>query len=381
VFATSVMGASPSLLEIFLAALPLGCTSFGGPVAHLGYFRQEYVERRRWLDDAALRRPRGGSASFCPGPPAARLGFGIGFLQRASRANRGLDRVHPALRRPDDRVGVRRDGAGRARRRRLAGGAQSGGGRGGGPSGMVHGRHPCAPDRSRGDAGTRRGIGCCCSCLRRGAQVGVIAAGGGLGWWLFRAGVDGGANSAPVVEGRRAGALWLAAFFAFLAGLPLLARGGRTIRGSPSSIDFSAPDPLVFGGGHVILPLLEREVVAPGWVTPHDQFLAGYGAAQALPRARFSPFAAYLGAWRKSAPAVGWADCGRSQPSSLPPVHARHQAPCRSGRPCGTGLGRRRRCVARNAAVVGVLLCGFLPARVDLRHHQPAARPRWPWRR
>jgi chromate transporter len=75
------MGASPSLLEIFLAALRLGCTSFGGPVAHLGYFRQEYVERRRWLDDAHYA-DLVALCQFLPGPASSQVGFGIGFLQR-----------------------------------------------------------------------------------------------------------------------------------------------------------------------------------------------------------------------------------------------------------------------------------------------------------
>lgn len=352
-FATSVMGASPSLLEIFLAALRLGCTSFGGPVAHLGYFRQEYVERRRWLDDAHYA-DLVALCQFLPGPASSQVGFGIGFLQR------GLAGGIAAW------IGFTLPSA--ALMIALAYGVTALGGLG--AAGWLAGLKAAAvavvaqavwsmagtlcPDRSR--ATLALGAALVLLLLPSAwSQVGVIAAGGGLGWWLFRGGVDGGANSAPVVECRRAGALWLAAFFAFLAGLPLLA--GVTHNPWLTVFDrFFRTGSLVFGGGHVILPLLEREVVAPGWVT-HDQFLAGYGAAQALPGPLFT-LCAYLGALAKVGPGgwLGglWAIAAIFAPSVMLVTGALPFWQALRHRP-----GAQAALRGANAAVVGVLLAAF----------------------
>jgi len=131
------------------------------------------------------------------------------------------------------------------------------------------------------------------------AQIGTILLGGILGLWLCR-------NAPPMAEGhiampvsRRAGLLALAAFFILLIGLPVL----QALNGSPSVALFDAfyrSGALVFGGGHVVLPLLREAFVAPGWVSD-DAFLAGYGAAQAVPGPLFT-FAAYLGAVVKPSP-------------------------------------------------------------------------------
>jgi len=300
VFATRVMPAPPSLLEIFLAALRLGCTSFGGPVAHLGYFRKEYVERRRWLDDAHYA-DLVALCQFLPGPASSQVGFGIGFLQRGLAGGLaawcGFTLPSAAL-----MLG-------------FAYGVTALGSLG--AAGWLAGLKAAAvavvaqavwsmagslcPDRPRATLA----LGAAVVLLLVPAawsQVAVIALGGALGWWWFRRSASGGEAAAAAIAKRRAGLLWLAAFFVLLAGLPLLAAVTR----QPWLLIFDRfyrTGSLVFGGGHVILPLLEREVVAPGWLT-HDQFLAGYGAAQALPGPLFT-LCAYLGALINVGPG-GW---------------------------------------------------------------------------
>ncbi|MCB1943994.1 MAG: chromate efflux transporter, partial [Candidatus Accumulibacter sp.] len=134
------------------------------------------------------------------------------------------------------------------------------------------------------------------------AQVGVIVAAGALGVLFFKVGGDAVHEPLPMTVGRRAGSVWLALFVALLVALPLLAQAWpeRTL----ALIDaFYRAGSLVFGGGHVVLPLLQAEVVPTGWVSK-ESFLAGYGAAQAVPGPLFT-FAAFLGASMNEAPS-GW---------------------------------------------------------------------------
>jgi chromate transporter len=300
VFASRLMSAPPSLPEIFLAALRLGCTSFGGPVAHLGYFRKEFVERRGWLDDAHYA-DLVALCQFLPGPASSQVGFGVGWLQRGLAG--GLAAwvgftLPSAVLMTAFAYGVSALGA-------L------------GAAGWLAGLKAAAvavvaqavwamgaklcPDRPRATLALAA-AGALLLAPAAWCQVGVIALGAAVGWVWFREGADGGAVPAVAAPNRRRGALWLAAFFLLLAGLPLLAR----VTANPwlAVFDrFYRVGSLVFGGGHVILPLLEREVVAPGWLT-HDQFLAGYGAAQALPGPLFT-LCAYLGALARVGPG-GW---------------------------------------------------------------------------
>jgi chromate transporter len=187
------------------------------------------------------------------------------------------------------------------------------------------------------------------------SQIGVIALGAMLGWLLFREATDGPAAPLAVTPRRRAGVPWLATFLLLLIGLPLLAQASP----HPWLVVFDRfyrVGSLVFGGGHVILPLLEREVVAPGWLT-HDQFLAGYGAAQALPGPLFT-FSAYLGTLMHMGPRgwLGglWAVAAISTPSILLVTGAlpfwqmlRRQS------------GAQAALRGANAAVVGVLLAAL----------------------
>jgi len=187
------------------------------------------------------------------------------------------------------------------------------------------------------------------------SQVGVIALGGALGWWLFREATDGLAGPIAVTTRRRAGVPWLATFLLLLIGLPLLAR----VTAHPWLVVFDRfyrVGSLVFGGGHVILPLLEREVVAPGWLT-HDQFLAGYGAAQALPGPLFT-LCAYLGVLMHVGPGgwLGglWAVAAIFAPSVLLVTGALPFWQTLRRQP-----GAQAALRGANAAVVGVLLAAF----------------------
>jgi chromate transporter len=125
------------------------------------------------------------------------------------------------------------------------------------------------------------------------AQIGAIALGAVAGMALLRGEVPKDDAALPISVSRTAGSLLLLLFFALLIGLPLLAAAvpSQTVQLVDS---FYRAGALVFGGGHVVLPLLQAEVVPPGWVG-NDAFLAGYGAAQAVPGPLFT-FAAYLGA-------------------------------------------------------------------------------------
>jgi chromate transporter len=280
----------PSLLEIFLVALRLGCTSFGGPVAHLAYFREEYVVKRRWLDEAHYA-DLVALCQFLPGPASSQTGFGVGYLQRGLAG--GLAAwvgftLPSALLMIGFALGLASLGdlgdAGWVKGLKAAAVA-------------VVAQAVWAMGRSLCPDWPRRLLAVAAAAFIlwwpfAWSQVAVIGAGGLLGWIAFKP-----TGPAPVLAAvpvrQRGGWPYLAFFFALLLALPWLAR--VTAHPTVEIFDrFYRAGALVFGGGHVVLPLLEREVVAPGWVTP-DQFLAGYGAAQALPGPLFA-FSAYLGA-------------------------------------------------------------------------------------
>jgi chromate transporter len=296
------MVASPSLREIFLVALRLGCTSFGGPVAHLGYFRKEYVERRCWLDDAHFADVVG-LCQFLPGPSSSQTGFTIGYLQRGWLG--GLA-AWVGFTLPSALLMIG-----------FAYGVSAWGHLGG--AGWLAGLKAAAAAvvaqavwgmaRSLCPDWPRRGLALAAAAVlllvpATWSQIAVIALGGAVGWrWLRReeAGVQSAALVATKSEWHR-GVGWLAAFFGVLLALPLLAHA--TGNGWWLLADrFYRTGSLVFGGGHVVLPLLDRAVVAPGWVT-HDTFLAGYGAAQALPGPLFT-LSAFLGTVANIGPG-GW---------------------------------------------------------------------------
>jgi chromate transporter len=281
-----------SVGEVFRVFFRLGLTSFGGPVAHLGYFREEFVVRRKWLNERAYA-DLVALCQFLPGPASSQVGMAVGLL-RAGYA--GALAAWAAFTLPSA-IALVLFAYGIAALGNAAGSA------------WLHGlkiaavavvaqavlgmMRSLAPDRARATLAVAAAI-IALAIPTAGGQVGAIALGGLVGLTVLRNGAvptDHVAMAVPV--SRTAGAVALVLFFALLIGLPILA--AETTSDAIDLIDaFYRAGSLVFGGGHVVLPLLQAEVVPPGWVT-NDQFLAGYGAAQAIPGPLFT-FAAYLGA-------------------------------------------------------------------------------------
>ena len=281
--------------EVFGAFLKLGLTSFGGPIAHLGYFRDELVTRRKWLSDAAYA-DLVALCQFLPGPASSQVGFALGMM-RAGWA--GALAAFLAFTLPSALILLVFALTAASIAGPLGTGALSG-------LKIVAvaiiaqavwgmARTLC-PDRERAAIAV---IAVALLAFLPGAigMVGAIVTGAVLGLALGRGtgAPVGGHIAMPVTHGVAAAALLL--FLGLLLVLPLLAGLGQGF----AVIDaFYRAGALVFGGGHVVLPLLQAETVAPGWVTA-DDFLAGYGAAQAVPGPLFT-FAAYLGAVLGPAP-------------------------------------------------------------------------------
>ncbi|QYY24001.1 chromate efflux transporter [Diaphorobacter sp. MNS-0] len=284
-----------SAWRVFLIFLRLGLTSFGGPVAHLGYFREEFVARRGWLTEDAYA-DLVALCQFLPGPASSQVGLALGLRQAGWG---GALAAWLGFTLPSALV-MALLGLGLVAGQGLV------------PAGVLHGLKVAAVAvvaqavwgmaRSLCRGPARRllmVLACALALLWPGVvgQVGamLVAALAGLALW-GRAG----AMPAPPSEGGlaagvrpRTGALLLAACAALLVLLPLAARAwpqGWLVLADA----FYRAGALVFGGGHVVLPLLQAEVVATGWVAA-DDFLAGYGLAQAVPGPLFT-FAAFLGA-------------------------------------------------------------------------------------
>ncbi|MFY0663163.1 MAG: chromate efflux transporter [Natronospirillum sp.] len=285
-----------SVREVFLAFLWLGLTSFGGPIAHLGYFRTEFVERRRWLSETRYAELVT-LCQFLPGPASSQVGFALG-LMRAGYL--GALAAFVAFTLPSALALVLF----------ALGAAWMAGPIGGGiimglkvvaVSIVAHAvwgmaRNLC-PDRARaGIALVTVWI-----MLAMSGPLGPIAAivvGAALGLWLtasvdqpVSADVTQADNAAQPVS-KWVGIASLSLFALLLVGLPVLVLVNDSALLAVADAFYRA-GALVFGGGHVVLPLLQTEIVAPGWVSA-DAFLAGYGAAQAVPGPLFT-FAAYLG--------------------------------------------------------------------------------------
>ncbi|MGY8525432.1 chromate efflux transporter [Paracidovorax citrulli] len=289
-----------SAWHVFLIFLRLGLTSFGGPVAHLGYFREAFVVRRRWLSDTAYAELVA-LCQFLPGPASSQAGMAIGLFRAgmpgAFAAWAGFT-LPSAIALTVFALGIAHWGHAM-------------------PAGMLDGLKIAAvavvaqavwgmgrslcPDRSRAT------VAAVCACVTLAfpsvlTQLALLAAAGWFGH-RYLASSDGHADTfLPVPLGRRTGAALLLSFAILLGGLPLLAAA------FPSSWltvfeAFYRSGALVFGGGHVVLPLLQAAVVPSGWIA-NDAFVAGYGAAQAVPGPLFT-FAAFLGAAMHETP-NGW---------------------------------------------------------------------------
>lgn len=289
-----------SPLEVLAAFLKLGLTSFGGPVAHLGYFRTEFVARRRWLDDASYA-DLVALCQFLPGPASSQVGMALG-LQRAGWLGALLAwtgfTLPSAFALIAFAYGIAQYGA-------LA------------ASGAVQGLKVVAvavvaqavwgmarslcPDRPRAGLAIFAAL-LALALPSAPGQVGAIVACGLVGWRLLKLPPQDAGVHVGYGVSRAAGAAALALFGLLLLGLPLLALA--TGSALWALVDgFYRAGALVFGGGHVVLPLLQSTVV-PAGVVGNSEFLAGYGAAQAVPGPLFT-FAAYLGAVMDG-PLSGW---------------------------------------------------------------------------
>lgn len=275
--------------EVFWTFLKLGLTSFGGPIAHLGYFRDEIVVRRRWIDEAAY----GDLVALCqflPGPASSQVGFALG-LYRA-----GAPGAFAAW------AGFTLPSAIALVAFALGFGAVDG------PlaQGALHGLKLVAVAvvaqavwgmaRNLTPDWQRLGIAIgaiAIALLLAGSvgQIGAIVLGAVAGLVLCRGPLLAVGNGMHFPVSRRVGLISLALFAILLLGLPLLA---GVAPGFALFDGFYRAGALVFGGGHVVLPLLDAETVTSGWVSK-DTFLAGYGVTQAMPGPLFT-FAAYLGA-------------------------------------------------------------------------------------
>jgi len=287
--------------DVFAAFLVQGLTAFGGPTAHIGYFRREFVERRGWVSAEAFGELLA-LCQFLPGPASSQLGMAIGlrraglagalaawigFSAPAAAAMIALAYGAPTL--------VAAWGTGwlhglklaaaavvlqavLAMARSLAAGPVTGGIAIGAAAGLILAQGPLAP-------------------------VAALAAGGAFGLAFLRREAPPAAPATHAPGPRRWAAAALALFALLLIGLPALGEALANPTLAMAGV-FYRTGALVFGGGHTVLPLLQAEVVGRDWLSA-DAFLAGYGAAQAVPGPLFS-FAAYVGAAQRFAPG-GWA--------------------------------------------------------------------------
>jgi len=276
--------------EVFVAFLALGLTSFGGPVAHLGYFRHEFVTRRQWLSEQAYA-DLVALCQFLPGPASSQVGFALGWMRAGPW---GAAAAWLAFTAPSALLLIL-----------FAMGASWLEGSLG--QGLVQGlkitavaivahavwgmaRSLC-PDPAR--AGIA--LGAVILVILVGGTWGQLAAivlGAAAGWVFFRQQQHDTAVVVTIDLSPRLGLVAAGLFLLLLLGLPLLAWWNQTASVQTADAFYRA-GALVFGGGHVVLPLLEAAVVQPGWISA-DAFLTGYGAAQAVPGPLFT-FAAYLG--------------------------------------------------------------------------------------
>lgn len=284
------------VLEVFREFLILGLTSFGGPTAHVAFFRDRFVGVKKWMSEADFADLLA-LCQFLPGPASSQLGLSIGWRKAGWP---GAFAAWFAFTMPSA-IALTLFGIGVMK---FGGGLDA-------ETGWLRGLQ-IAVVVVIAQAATSMWVGLCPDRKRRliallaaavilatspaWMQLVVIALGAVAGLIFLRKETESRGSSEgrePVQSGSAVGTACLVAFFVLLIGLPLAV---KMMPGSPALESFTAmyrSGSLVFGGGHVVLPLLSQEVVAPGWVS-REEFLAGYGAAQAVPGPLFT-FAAFLG--------------------------------------------------------------------------------------
>jgi len=275
--------------EVFAAFLKLGLTSFGGPIAHLGYFRKELVERRKWVSESQFSQLLA-ICQFLPGPASSQLGFSLGlaragwlgglaafiaFTLPSALLLIGFASLLPALSGPVGEAAIH--GLKIVAFAVVA-------------DAVLGMSKKLCPDIQRAtiailSAGVLLVVG------NAWIQLLVVIGGAIAGIYLCRGGATQTDSQIPIHYGRKLGGILLLLFFGLLAGLPLFSTQNASLISMAEA--FYRAGALVFGGGHVVLPLLEDSVVSSGWITS-ETFLAGYGASQAIPGPVFA-FSAYLG--------------------------------------------------------------------------------------
>lgn len=289
-----------TVMQVFLAFLKLGLTSFGGPVAHLGYFRNEFVERRRIMQDAAYA-DLVSLCQFLPGPASSQIGIGIGITQAGLRGGIAawvgftlpsaiaLILFAYGIAALDESV-VQTGWLHGLKVAAVAVVAQA----------ILGMSRMLCPDWPRRSVAIFAAL---LTLILPGILGQMTAIGCGMILGLFFLNYEASNDHTPhlFTLSKKISVISLGLFFALLLSLPILAQQGSQALALVDS--FYRSGALVFGGGHVVLPLLKAEVVNPGWINK-DMFLAGYGAAQAVPGPLFT-FAAYLGTAMNTAPS-GW---------------------------------------------------------------------------
>ncbi|OGT12405.1 MAG: chromate transporter [Gallionellales bacterium RIFCSPLOWO2_12_FULL_59_22] len=339
-------------LKIFVIFLRLGLTSFGGPVAHLGYFRQEFVVRRRWLDEHAYA-DLVALCQFLPGPASSQVGIALG-LSRGGMAGAIASWLGFTL---PSAILLVLFGLGLA-----AAGGEYGN--------WLHGLKIAAvavvaqalwgmgkslcPDKPRAT------LAVCAAAVAMSfptlyGQLGAIVAGALIGRAFLNISATLPHNPVNTAISRSTGMALLLVFFLLLTLLPVAATASGSY--SIQLLDsFYRAGSLVFGGGHVVLPLLQAQVVPAGWVG-NDAFLAGYGAAQAVPGPLFT-FAAYLGAVSSQSPS-GWMGAGIALVGIFLPSFLLIAGVLPFWERLRRYEAMQRAMLGINAAVVGLLLAAF----------------------
>ncbi|OGU13550.1 MAG: chromate transporter [Geobacteraceae bacterium GWC2_53_11] len=342
-----------TVLEIFLVFLRLGFTSFGGPIAHIGYFRQEFVEQRKWLDEHAYA-DLVALCQFLPGPASSQIGIALG-LSRGGFPGAIASWLGFTL---PSAIALVLFGMGLSVMGNTLGDQ------------WLHGLKVVAvavvaqalwgmgkslcPDKLRASFAVCAATTATIFPSSLG-QITVIAASALFGWLLLRTSTALPHNLIQTTTSRITGMILLSVFFLFLLVLPLAAAGSGsyTLKLFDS---FYRSGSLVFGGGHVVLPLLQSQVVPTGWIS-NDLFLAGYGAAQAVPGPLFT-LAAYLGAMSSQSP-FGWPGAGIALVAIFLPAFLLIAGTL----PFWEHLRRyetmQRAMLGINAGVVGILLAAF----------------------
>ncbi|MEK3794011.1 chromate transporter [Paenibacillus sp. FSL R7-0204] len=341
-------GKAGGLLEILLVSARLGLTSFGGPAAHLGYFHNEYIRRRKWIDERSYA-DLVALCQFLPGPASSQVGIGIGMVRAgwlgglAAWLGFTLPSVLVLVAFAFLLQGYDIAGAGWIHGLKIVAVAIV-------AQAILGMGQKLTPDRERVT------IAAIAAAVTLSWQTGysqilTIAAAGIAGLWLYRHSSAENLTNLTVPIHRLSGTVCLALFGLLLIVLPFL-RGTAEAGGVAIFDSFYRSGALVFGGGHVVLPLLEQEVVPTGWVSQAD-FLAGYGATQAVPGPLFT-FAAYLGAMTAGVPGAIVATLAIFLPAfllvagALPFWNSLRRSPRIQG--ALTGI---------NAAVVGILLAAW----------------------